>query len=111
MKSISKLALTIIIRKKTFIGPYSFFLIFRIGHFGCVRIAKLQHLAKTTLSQMTEIVLPGMVERNRGLIVNVSSASAVRPMIPLYGATKSFVNYFTQALHQEYQHKGVTIQV
>ena len=62
---------------------------------------------------MTQIVLPGMVRRRRGLIVNVSSAIAKLPAATLasYGASKSFVDYFSTALSYEYEDKGITIQV
>lgn len=60
---------------------------------------------------MNQVVLPGMVNRGRGLIVNFSSGTALRPMFPIYGATKTFVDYFSQALDLEYADKGVTIQV
>ena len=60
---------------------------------------------------MTEIVLPGMVERGRGLIVNMSSSVAGRPMFTMYGAAKAFVDYFSQSLSYEYEDKGITIQV
>ena len=61
---------------------------------------------------MTEIVLPGMVNRRRGLIINVSSQSAIRPlMLSIYGSTKAFMDYFTRTLSLEYESKGITIQV
>ena len=60
---------------------------------------------------MTHAILPGMVERARGLIINVSSTAAVRPMLSIYGSSKAFVDYFSQALHNEYEDKGITIQV
>ena len=61
--------------------------------------------------QMTEIVLPGLVERQRGLIVNISSASVFLPMATIYGATKSFVHYFSEALSFDYENHGILIQV
>ena len=60
---------------------------------------------------MTEIVLPGMVKRRRGLIINMSSSVAGRHMFTVYGATKAFADYFSQALSYEYEDKGVTVQV
>ncbi|MCL4138810.1 UNVERIFIED_CONTAM: hypothetical protein GTU68_065217 [Idotea baltica] len=43
-----------------------------------------------SLTMMTKIVLPGMQERNRGLIINVSSLSSIipAPFLAVYGATK-----------------------
>ncbi|NXY49179.1 HSDL1 protein, partial [Ceuthmochares aereus] len=44
----------------------------------------------TSANMMTRIVLPGMVEKKRGAIVNVSSASCCQPtpMLTAYGASK-----------------------
>ena len=60
---------------------------------------------------MHEIVLPGMVKRKRGLILNISSTTALQPMFCVYGATKAFVDYFSEAVSYEYEDKGITIQV
>ena len=61
--------------------------------------------------QMTEIVLPEMLKRRRGLIVNISSAAAFAPLSAMYGASKSFVHHFSQTLAHEYKNSGVIIQV
>ena len=60
---------------------------------------------------MHQVVLPGMVKRKRGLIVNISSTTALKPMFPIYGGSKVFIDYFSQALSYEYEDKGITIQV
>lgn len=54
----------------------------------------------------------GMVKRKRGIILNVSSASALKPtpMLTLYSASKDFVNHFSKAIAYEYEDKGVKIQ-
>jgi len=61
---------------------------------------------------MTYLVLPGMLERKRGAIINLSSASSVvnEPLYAIYSATKAFVNNFSYALHYEYKGKGVHVQ-
>ncbi|XP_042855475.1 inactive hydroxysteroid dehydrogenase-like protein 1 [Penaeus japonicus] len=61
---------------------------------------------------MTRLVLPGMLRRKKGAIVNVSSITAHFPMayIEVYSATKAFVSSFTRALQLEYGSSGVTIQ-
>ncbi|GCB74213.1 hypothetical protein scyTo_0003301 [Scyliorhinus torazame] len=61
---------------------------------------------------MTRMVLPAMVNRSKGIILNVSSASALYPvpLLTLYSATKAFVDLFSQALHVEYQSKGIIVQ-
>ena len=62
---------------------------------------------------MTSIVLPGMSERKKGAIINVSSASGAlpTPFLSLYSATKSFVDFFSEAVKVEYAKKGVIVQV
>ncbi|KAJ0062111.1 hypothetical protein NL108_015690, partial [Boleophthalmus pectinirostris] len=50
--------------------------------------------------------------RGRGLIINISSQTGVRPqpLLSLYSATKLFVTYFSQCLHAEYKSKGIIVQ-
>ena len=74
---------------------------------------KVLHLQQTIYAQqMTQVVLPGMVRRKRGLILNVASMAAVRPIqiMTMYSATKTFINFFSQGLSYEYESKGITIQ-
>lgn len=57
-------------------------------------------------------VLPGMIERGRGAIVNVSSTAAKRPHTnasPAYGASKAAVNYLTMHLAQEMAPHGIRV--
>jgi short-subunit dehydrogenase len=56
-------------------------------------------------------VLPGMVVRRRGGILNVSSIMAFlpAPQAATYGAAKSFVNSFTESLHCEVRRFGVHV--
>lgn len=65
------------------------------------------------LVRLTRAVLPGMLERRQGAIVQVSSLAGMAPMPfnATYGATKAFVNSFGQALHEELRGSGVRIQV
>ncbi|XP_041864218.1 hydroxysteroid (20-beta) dehydrogenase 2 [Melanotaenia boesemani] len=65
-----------------------------------------------SVPQMTRLVLPGMVERRTGLIINISSEMGARPqpLLALYSATKVFVTYFSQCLHAEYKSKGINVQ-
>ncbi|KAF2349297.1 Death domain [Trinorchestia longiramus] len=66
----------------------------------------------TSVVRMTLIVLPGMVERKRGAIVNVSSLSAIvtAPLLTVYAASKAFVDKFSAGLEREVQGNGVTVQ-
>ncbi|KAK1153557.1 very-long-chain 3-oxoacyl-CoA reductase-B isoform X2 [Acipenser oxyrinchus oxyrinchus] len=62
--------------------------------------------------QMTRIVLPQMIQRKKGLIINISSEAGAHPhpMLTLYSATKGFVNYFSRCLDSEYRGEGITVQ-
>ena len=55
------------------------------------------------LVTMTRAVLPGMVERNRGHVVNLGSVAALYPYPGgnVYGATKAFVHQFTLNLRAD----------
>ncbi|GFH54098.1 short-chain dehydrogenase/reductase acting with NAD or NADP as acceptor [Chaetoceros tenuissimus] len=61
---------------------------------------------------MTRFVLPQMLEKKKGAIVNISSGSAMYtlPLLAQYSAAKSFIEKFTLALHAEYSSKGVSVQ-
>ncbi|XP_064098048.1 inactive hydroxysteroid dehydrogenase-like protein 1 [Macrobrachium nipponense] len=61
---------------------------------------------------MSKMVLPGMLARKRGLIVNVGSLSAVAPFpyFQVYAATKAFVRSFSKGLEFEYRGTGVDVQ-
>jgi len=64
------------------------------------------------LMRLTHAALPGMIARNRGAIINVSSLAAFvpGPYDATYGATKAFVNSFTEALHEELRGTRVRVQ-
>ena len=64
------------------------------------------------MSMMTRIVLPSMLRRQRGIIVNLSSLSSLKP-IPLmgvYAATKAYIDHLSQALSEECRGTGVKVQ-
>src|SRR5215467_1662162 len=63
------------------------------------------------LVQLTRAVLPGMLKRGRGGVLNVASTIAFQPAPyqATYGAAKAFVLSFSQALWQETRHRGVTV--
>ncbi len=62
--------------------------------------------------ELAHKVLPGMLERRFGRIVNVASLAGLAPGGPgatLYGAAKAFMVRFSQSLHQELQGGGVHV--
>ncbi|XP_063800224.1 very-long-chain 3-oxoacyl-CoA reductase [Pseudophryne corroboree] len=73
---------------------------------------KLIDINIISVCKMTRLVLPGMLERSKGVILNISSASGMYPvpLLTVYSATKAFVDFFSRGLHAEYQSKGVTVQ-
>jgi short-subunit dehydrogenase len=63
--------------------------------------------------ELTGALLPAMVARGRGAVLNVGSSAGFQPFPghATYAATKSFVNTFSEALHQELKGTGVTCTV
>jgi uncharacterized protein len=64
----------------------------------------------TALVHLTGLLLPGMIERRRGGVLNVASTAAFQPGpgMAMYYATKAFVLSFTEALAEELAGTGVT---
>ncbi|EJF60386.1 3-ketoacyl-CoA reductase [Dichomitus squalens LYAD-421 SS1] len=63
--------------------------------------------------RLTHIVLPGMVERKRGLIINMGSfsgTSVASPMLSTYAGTKSFLSSFSGSLAEEVRGKGIDVE-
>lgn len=60
---------------------------------------------------LTHGLLPGMLERRSGAILNVSSTSAFQPVpsMAVYAASKAFVLSFSEALHVETRGRGVGV--
>ncbi|KAF8779138.1 hypothetical protein HU200_002811 [Digitaria exilis] len=66
------------------------------------------------LTEVTAAVLPGMVERGRGAVVNMGSASSEAipsfPLNTIYAATKRYVAAFSRSLYVEYRSKGIDVK-
>jgi uncharacterized protein len=65
----------------------------------------------TSLTHLTGLLLPGMIERRRGGILNVASTAAFQPGpgMAVYYATKAYVLSFSEALAEELTGTGVTV--
>jgi len=65
-----------------------------------------------SVTYMTRIVYPGMVERKRGAVVNISSALGrmPSPLTAVYGATKAYVENFSVSVNAENDHVHVQCQ-
>ncbi|MBF5043449.1 SDR family oxidoreductase [Aggregicoccus sp. 17bor-14] len=75
---------------------------------GELRMIQLNVLALTAL---TRALLPGMLERRRGRILNVASTAAFQPgpLMAVYYATKAYVLSFSEALANETRGTGVSV--
>lgn len=64
-----------------------------------------------TLTELCRLVLPLMLERRRGAILNVASTAAFQPgpNMAVYYATKAYVLSFTEALHHELKGTGIRV--
>src|SRR4051812_49073494 len=76
-----------------------------------------KHLAMIELHVVTSVrlcraVLPGMIARRHGAIVNVSSLAAFLPMpnFVTYAATKAYLLSFSEGLRTELRGTGVRVQ-
>ena len=63
------------------------------------------------LTLLTRRLLPQMIARKRGAILNVSSSAGFLPIpgMAVYGASKAYVNSLSEALRAELRGTGVTV--
>ncbi len=64
-----------------------------------------------SLVELTHLLLPGMLQRGSGSIMNVASTAAFQPgpLMAIYYATKSFVLHFSEAIAEELRGTGITV--
>jgi len=65
-----------------------------------------------SMLKMTRVILPGMVARKHGYVINVGSfaGDSPVPLLSTYSASKAFVDYFSKALQQEHKRDGITVK-
>ena len=65
----------------------------------------------TSLTHLTKLLLPGMLERKDGKILNVGSTGsfAPGPYNAVYCATKAYILSFSEAIGEELEGSGVTV--
>jgi 2-hydroxycyclohexanecarboxyl-CoA dehydrogenase len=75
-------------------------------HWSALHAVNFEHILLCT-----HAFLPGMVERGRGSIINVSSVESLRgyPADPVYGAYKAAATHFTRCLALEVASHGVRV--
>ncbi|KAL2505277.1 Very-long-chain 3-oxoacyl-CoA reductase 1 [Abeliophyllum distichum] len=65
-------------------------------------------------TKVTHAVLPGMVQRKKGAIVNIGSGAAIvipsDPLYAVYAATKAYIDQFSRCLYVEYKKSGIDVQ-
>jgi hypothetical protein len=63
------------------------------------------------LVSLTHAALGPMLERGRGTIINLGSVGSFTPTpyMATYVATKAFVLHFSESVHEEVRHRGVTV--
>jgi short-subunit dehydrogenase len=84
------------------------------GRFAEADPARLREMIDLNCGALTELcraVLPDMIERRSGAILNVASTAAFQPGpgMAVYFATKAFVLSLSEALHEEVRKSGVKV--
>lgn len=79
-----------------------------------MKIETMQAMMTVNMCVLTEFsrrLLPRMIERKEGRILNMASTSAYQPgpLMAIYFASKAYVLSFTEALHEELRGTGVTV--
>lgn len=75
------------------------------------RVQEMLAVNMVALTVLTRGLLPAMVEKKRGAILNVSSSAGFLPIprLAVYAATKAYVTSFSEAIRAEVQGSGVTV--
>ena len=75
------------------------------------KLVQMIQLNITTLTELTHELLPPMITRGRGRVLNVASTAAFMPgpLMATYYATKAYVLSLSEALSEELRHTGVTL--
>lgn len=89
-----------------------------VGGQNVVAVANAEDIARQikvnviALSRLTRAVLPGLIRKGRGAVVNVASILAFSTAFGgIYSGTKAYVVNFTEALERELEGSGVKAQV
>ncbi|KAK6101884.1 Very-long-chain 3-oxooacyl-coA reductase lethal protein [Brugia pahangi] len=79
---------------------------------GLQRLADVDIVNTLPVTLLSAAILPQMVERNNGIIVNISSATAYSPLslLSVYSASKKYVTWFSNILQKEYAQTNIIIQ-
>ena len=74
---------------------------------------KMLDVQLAAMLKLTKAVLPGMIARKTGRILNIASVYSFSPVPKqsVYSACKAFILSFSSALREEVKDKGVTVTV
>ncbi|GMT35720.1 hypothetical protein PFISCL1PPCAC_27017, partial [Pristionchus fissidentatus] len=74
--------------------------------------SKILRVNLTSNIKMLEKVLPGMVKRDKGVIVNVASMTGWRPLpyLSTYPSSKAAISFYSEGLADEFSNTNVKIQ-
>ncbi|KAF9600300.1 hypothetical protein IFM89_005886 [Coptis chinensis] len=77
-------------------------------------LRNLIHINVEGTTKVTQAVIPGMLKRKRGAIVNIGSGAAIvipsDPLYAVYAATKAYIDQFSRCLYVEYKKSGIDVQ-
>ena len=81
------------------------------AHLSLERQLEMIQLNVTTLTELTRLLLPGILARRSGGVLNVASTAAFQPgpLMAVYYATKAYVLSFTEAIAEEVVGSGVKV--
>jgi len=76
-------------------------------------VESLININMTSATQMIHLVIPFMLSKRKGCIVNISSYSSMIscPLLSEYSASKKYLDHFTKCLAAEYAYMGIDFQV
>jgi short-subunit dehydrogenase len=84
------------------------------GEFATAGWSKLESMIRLNveaLTHLTHALVPGMIRRGGGAVVNVSSLACLLPIpdFAVYAATKAYVTSFSEALRLELREYGIPV--
>jgi uncharacterized protein len=88
-----------------------------LGEYGCFpdaspeKITEMVMVNMHSLTLLTRLLLPGMLARRSGKVLNIASTVAFQPqpLLAVYAATKAYVLSFSQALSLELKGSGIVV--
>jgi hypothetical protein len=87
-----------------------------LGRFARMDVERARSMIQvnvTALTELTRLLLPGMIAAGSGRILNIASTAGFvpGPLMTVYYATKAYVISFSEALREELRGSGVTVTV